>query len=90
MTIEWLRDLIIIIFGVIGIGTSVFFVVIGYSLFKRITRVLETMNEALKALESVSSLVNRPVSQPINMLVNLVNDVRDGIESVSKMFQRGS
>jgi hypothetical protein len=45
----------------------------------------------LKALESVSSLVNRPVSQPINMIANLVNDVRDGIDTVGKMFQqRGS
>ncbi|MBI2849570.1 MAG: hypothetical protein HYX80_00825 [Chloroflexi bacterium] len=90
MPIEWFRDLVIIIFGIIAIGTSVFFMIIAYSLYKRIIKVLGSLDEACTALETVSSYVSQPVSQPINLLVSLIQDVRDGIENVGKIFQRGT
>ncbi len=90
MTIEWFRDLVIIMFGLIAIGSTIFFMVIAYLLYKRISRVLDSLEESSEALQTVCSYVTEPMSQPLSLITSLFHDVRQGLDSIGKIFQGGN
>ena len=57
MSIEWLRDLIIVINGIVSIGVLVFLALLAYSLYCRARPVLDTVSTISKLAAPMVALI---------------------------------
>jgi len=73
MSIEWIRDLIICISGVVAIGVLIFLAVLAYSIYRRAKPMLEAVNA---------------ISTMLAPLVALVQGIRQGIATFSEFFSK--
>jgi hypothetical protein len=73
MNIEWLRDLIIVINGIVSIGVLVFFALLAYSLYRRARPVLDTVSTISK------------LAAPV---VALIQGIRQGVVTFSEFFSK--
>lgn len=90
MTIPLIRDIVIILLGIVATGALVFLTILAYSLYKRLKDILNSLDAASSALQNLASSITSPLSQPLNQVSSLVQGVREGIEGIVKMFQKGN
>lgn len=83
MTIEWLRDLAICIFGFVGAVVLVFVAVLSYLCYKVTKRMLASVESAAKTTEEMSSRVDQ-----FAQLLALVRGIGQGINLISKLFRK--
>ena len=87
MSIDWFRDLVICIFGLVAIGVSIFIAVILYSLYRRSKAILDSIKAITGTIQAISSGAE-DVVKPIVQVVAIAQGVRQGIDAVSKLFQK--
>ena len=73
MSIEWLRDLIICIMGVVTTGVLLFLAVLAYRLYRRARPVLETVSA---------------ISTMLAPMVAVVQGIRQGIATFGGFFSK--
>ena len=73
MSIEWLRDLIICINGIVAIGAFIFISVLVYKLYRRARPVLETASA---------------ISTMLAPMVAVVQGIRQGIATFGEFFSK--
>lgn len=102
MGIEWFRDLVICILGVITIAVLVLIAVLAYSLYRRSRSLLATVdsicqraNSILDTIESTSETVQGIVSDireavvdPVAQIIAIIQGIRQGIGLVNKFFKK--
>jgi hypothetical protein len=88
MGIEWLRDLIICIFGVVAAGVLIFLAVLSYSLYRRAKSILDSTRAASTNIQDISSYVGEEIIKPLIQIVALIQGIRQGIDSMSKFFKK--
>ncbi len=88
MSIEWLRDLIIFISGLVLIGWLVFVAVLLYSLYRRTRHILDSIRVTSRAIQGISSYVGDEVVKPVLQIVTLIQGIRQGIDAVNKFFRK--
>ena len=84
MSIEWFRDLIIIIWG---IGSTVVILVIGVlaiMLYRRMRPALDSLKTTTKAVESITSVVSENVVGPLSKVVAFIQGARQAINLVNQ------
>jgi len=103
MDIGWFRDLVICISGLVITGVVIFVAVLSYSLYQRTRSVLNSVeavsNRAASVVDSVEAIstkvgdivtyVGDEVVKPVIQVAALVQGVRQGIETISKLFRKG-
>jgi Mg2+/Co2+ transporter CorB len=72
MSIEWLRDLIIIIAGIVTIGVLIFIAVLAYSIYRRMKPMLDVISTFSKLMAP---------------LVAMVQGIRQGIATFMEFFK---
>ena len=88
MSIDWFRDLVISIFGVVATGVSIFIAVLAYSLYRRIKPVLKSLKKSAKTIQTLSSYTENEVVKPLIQMATVIQGVRQGINAVGKIFQK--
>ena len=88
MSIDWVRDLIICIFGLVATGVLIFLAVLAYSLYRRARSVLDSARAILGTVQSVLAYAGDKLVKPAIQLVSLIQGVRQGIDVVSKLFRK--
>jgi len=88
MGIEWFRDLIICICGIVAAGVLVFIAVLLYSLYRRTFSTLDSIKATSTTIQGISSYVGDEVVKPITQIVTLIQGIRQGIDGVSKFFKK--
>ena len=88
MSIDWFRDLVICIFGLVATGVLVFIAVLSYSLYHRTRSILDSLRTASSTIKSVSSYVGDEVAKPLIQVAALIQGVRQGIDTVTKFFKK--
>lgn len=83
MSIEWLRDLAICIFGFVGTAVLIFVAVLSYLCYKMTKHALDSVGSAAKAIGELSSRVG-----PFAQLLALVRGVGQVIDAISKLFRK--
>jgi len=73
MSIEWLRDLIIIIAGIVTIGVLIFIAVLAYSIYRRMKPMLDVISTFSKLMAP---------------LVAMVQGIRQGIATFMEFFKK--
>ncbi len=88
MTIEWFRDLIIAIWGVVAIGVLVFIAVLSYLLYRRIKPIIESAKATSRTIQNLSSYASGEVAKPLIEVAAVIQGIRQGIRMVSKFTKK--
>lgn len=86
MSIDWFRDLVISISGLVLIGVLIFIAVLLYALYRRTRSILDSVRATSRTIQGISSYVGNEVVKPITQIVALIQGIRQGIDAVSKLF----
>ena len=87
MSIDWLRDLIICVFGLVAIGVSVFIAVLLFSLYRRVSPILDSIKAISGTIQAITSGTEGMI-KPLVQAVALAQGIRQGIEVVNKLFKK--
>ena len=88
MSIDWLRDLIIVIFGLVATGVLIFLAVLLYAVYRRIRPILDSVKTTSKTIEEISSYAGDEVAKPLMQVVAFIQGIRQGINVISKFFKK--
>lgn len=84
MSIEWLRDLVIVIFGLASTTVVIMLAILAYKLYKKVLPVVESVKSTARTAEDISSCVREVVAGPIACFASFAQ----GISQALKMFGR--
>ncbi len=87
MTIDWFRDLVICIFGLVLIGVSIFITVIIFLLYRRVSAILDSIKSITGTIQMISSAVEG-VAKPVIQIMTTAMGMLRGIDTVSKLFKK--
>jgi hypothetical protein len=88
VTIEWFRDLTIIIYGLIG---AIFLVVLGimaFALFRRISVILDSLKVTSANIEEISSVAKEQFVRPMMQVGGVIQGITAWIEKISSYFKK--
>ena len=88
MSIDWFRDLIICILGLVATGVLIFIAVLLYSLYHRTRPILDSIETICRTIRTISSYLGDEGIKPLIQVVGLVQGIRQGIETVRKSFKK--
>ena len=88
MSIDWWRDLVICIFGLVATGVLVFVAVLAYSLYHRIRSILDSIKATSKTVQGISSYAGDEVAKPLIQVVAFIQGIRQGIDAIRKIFKK--
>ena len=88
MSIDWFRDLVICISGLVATGVLVFVAVLLFSLYRRTRSILDSIKTTSATVQGISSYVGNEVAKPLIQVVALVQGIRQGIDAISKLFKK--
>lgn len=86
MSVEWFRDLVIIIFGLIASGVLVLIAITAFLLYRQMRTIQSSMKNTLAIIERVSRVTSE-VLQPLVQVLSLISGIREGIESMTRLFR---
>ncbi|MCJ7604868.1 MAG: hypothetical protein MUO19_02395 [Dehalococcoidales bacterium] len=88
MSIEWFRDLVIVIFGLGATVAVVIFVVMAFMLFFRIRPILDSVRATTKTVENLSHSVEEEVAKPLAQVISFVQGIRQATGLFSKFTRK--
>ena len=102
MDIAWLRDLVICIWGLVATGVVICIAVVLCLFYRRLRPILDSIEaasgKARSILDSVegttatiremSSYVADEVVKPVAQIVALVQGIRQGVDTISRLFRK--
>lgn len=89
MEIELLRDLIIIISGFVIVLSSIFVVVVLYSMYRNIKGFLKSMETTAAKIEEFTTIISDGIAKPLFQAVGIAQAVSSGISAINKIFGKG-
>ena len=88
MGIDWFRDLVICIVGLVTAGVLIFITVLAFSLYRRIKVILDSVKTTSKTIQGLSSYVGDEVVKPVIEVAAIIQGVRQGIDTISRLFKK--
>ena len=89
MEIELLRDLIIVISGLVVTLVAVLVAVISYSLYRRVNVVLQSVKTSATKIEALTTVATDELGKPLIQVAGLVQGIVYGIRAINKMTKKG-
>jgi len=87
VTIEWFRDLVIVIFGLGAFVAVVIFTVMAFMLFFRARAIMDSAKKTSKSVEHITSCVENEIVRPIAGIASFVQGLRQA-GSLFSMFNK--
>jgi len=91
MTIDWYRDLVIVIFGLgatlAAIALTVFIItltVFAFLFYKRLKPVMASIKNTTETVERVASNVEEAVAKPLTQIIAFIQGIRSALGLVKK------
>ena len=88
MSIEWFRDLAIIILGLGATAAIIFIGVLVFLLYRKLRPILNSVKATTKTVENISSSVEEEVSRPLAQLAAFIQGISQVVSLVSKFSRR--
>ncbi len=88
MSIDWFRDLVISISGLVAIVVLIFAAVLFYSLYHRARSILDSMKVTSTTIQGITSYIGDEVLKPVVKVSAFAQGVRQGIDVISKFFKK--
>jgi hypothetical protein len=84
MTIEWFRDLIIVIFGVGATIAIILMVILAFMFYNRLKPIIESVRKTTKSVERVTTSVEEAVVKPLAQVISFVQGIRSALGLVKR------
>ena len=88
MSIDWFRDLIICIFGLVATGVLIFVAVLSFLWYRRIKTILDSVKATSRTIQGISSYVGDEVVKPVIEVAALIQGIRQGVDTISRFFKK--
>lgn len=88
MSIDWFRDLVMCIFGLVATGVFIFVAVLAYSLYRRTRSILDSVKTTSRTIQGFSSYVADEAVKPVIQVVALIQGIRQGIDAIREIFRK--
>jgi uncharacterized protein YoxC len=88
MSIEWFRDLIIVIYGFFGIIVLIFLVVLAILIYQKTRTVLNAIQSTTDDIKKVVSTIKEEFVDPLVQLMAIIQGVKQGINVISQLFRK--
>ena len=88
MSIEWFRDLVICIFGIIAAVSLIFIAVVAFSTYRQLKSTMDSLKTTSKYIEGMTSRVESGVVKPVIEIVTVIKGIRQVIETLNKIFKK--
>ena len=88
MSIEWVRDLILCISGVVMIGVLIFIAVLLNSLYCKTKSTLDSIETTSTTIQGISSYVGDNMIKPVTQITALAQGIRQSIDAISRLFNK--
>ena len=85
MSIEWFRDLILIIWGITATVVIVFIGVLAFLFYRRIRPALDSLMATTRTVENITSVVGEQVAGPLTKVAAFIQGVRQAVSLVSQL-----
>jgi predicted PurR-regulated permease PerM len=88
MSIEWFRDLIIVIYGFLGIIVLIFVIIIASLIYKKTRTVLNSIQATTNEVKQIIDTIKIEFVDPIVQAMAVVQGIKQGISTISKLFRK--
>lgn len=88
MSIEWFRDLIICIYGVLGIIVLIFLVILFLIIYKKIKLALNSIEATADNINQVVDTIKVEFVEPLVHIMAVVQGIKQGLNLFSKLFKK--
>ncbi len=88
MTIEWFRDLVIIIFGLGAVIALLGLALVAFLCYRRMKPILESLRESIKTVENISKCVEVEVARPLAQVAAFVQGIRQAVNMVNRLTKK--
>ncbi len=88
MTIEWLRDLTIIIYGLVGAIVLVIIACMAFALFRRLKTILDSAKVTSANIEEISTVAKNQIVGPMMQVGAVFQGISRWIEMISGYFKK--
>ena len=88
MGMDWVRDLVIVISGSLLVVALIIIIVLLFLMYCRVRSILDSIKKTTRNVQEVSTYVGDEVVKPITQVVALIQGIRQGVDSVSKIFRK--
>jgi hypothetical protein len=88
MGIEWFRDLVICIAGLVLAGVLIFIAVMACSLYRKAKATLSSAEAIVARVQRFSVYVEDEAIKPLVQIVALVQGIRQGVNTFSTLFKK--
>jgi len=87
--IDWFRDLVICVFGLVATGVVIFIAVVLFLLYRRVRAILDSVKATSRTIQGVTSYVGDEVVKPVIEVAAIIQGIRQGIDTIGKFFKKG-
>ena len=84
MSIEWFRDLVIVIFGLAATLVTIFLAVLAFLIYRKLRPAIDSIRKTAKTVENFSSCMQAGVAWPLAF----VQGIRSAMGFVKKCAKR--
>ena len=88
MSIEWFRDLIIVIYGFLGIIVLIFIVILAVLIYKKTRTVLNSIQATTNEVKQIVDTIKTEFVDPVVQAMAVVQGIKQGISTISKLFRK--
>ena len=87
MSLDWFRDVVICVLGLVVAGVLIFIAVLSYSLYHRARFILDSVKVTVRAIQEIFSYADE-IAKPLIQVVALIRGIRQGVSTISKFFEK--
>jgi hypothetical protein len=88
MSIENLRDLIIVIYGVTATVGTIIIVILALVLYSRLKPILDSIRKTTATIARITSSVEEAVAKPLAQVISFVQGIRNALGLVKRFTGR--
>jgi membrane protein implicated in regulation of membrane protease activity len=88
MDIAWLRDLIIVIFGIAATVAIIAIAVLAFMLYFRVKPVVGSVEKSAKTIERITTNIEETVVKPITQIGSFLQGIRNALEIFKRFFNK--
>jgi uncharacterized membrane protein len=88
MSIEWFRDLIIVIYGFLGIIVLIVVIILVALIYKKIRVVLNSIQNTTDEVKQVVDTIKTEFVDPLVQAMAVVQGIKQGLAMISKLFRK--
>ena len=89
MDIEFLRDLIIVLSGIVITLVFIFIGFLVYSLYTKVNRILKSLKTTAAEIEALTTLISDEVSKPLIQTAGIAHGLAVAFGAINKIFRKG-